>query len=124
MIGGIKMKEKYLERLYLLNRRYNEFKVKMFGLKKNFNMMTNMQKPLEGDKNYVLSTIEEYYPEYFISINHNSDLLDNFHPISINAYAFMAVHLKSLKNKEDKDIIVTKYVSEINRRSDMYLVHI
>ena len=117
------MKEKYWERLRTINRSYEEFKVHLFGLKPNFNILTDNQIPLDVDVNYVQSIIKRDYPEHVIAINYSSDLLDNFHPLSKNAYAFMAIHLKALKNKEDKDTLMIKYVSEINRRSQMYVVH-
>jgi len=117
------MKEKYWEQLRTLNRSYEEIKVNLFGLKKNFNILTDNQIPLVSDENYVLSTIKKDYPEHIIAIDYSSDLLDNFHPLSKNTYAFMAIHLKALKNKADKDTIMIKYVAEINSRNRMYVVH-
>ena len=117
------MKEKYWEQLRTLNRGYEELKVGLFGLKKNFNILTDNQIPLVGDANYVITSIKADYPEHIIVIDFNSDLLDNFHPLSKNTYAFMAIHLKALKNKADKDTLMIKYVAEINSRNRMYVVH-
>ena len=95
----------------------------IFGLKKGFNILTDNEIPVDGDREYVLKTIKKEYPEYITAMDWNSDLLDDFHPFSKNSFAFMSIHLKALKNKEDKTTVVRQYIKEVQARCSMYMVH-
>ncbi len=117
------MHEEYWEWVRKLNRNYNHIKIGLFGLKENFNILKDNEIPIDGDREYVLKTIKTDFPEYITAINWQSDLLDDFHPFSKNSYAFMSIHLKALKNKEDKTTVVRKYIKEIQNRSSMYITH-
>lgn len=117
------MSEEKWERLRKINRSYRHFVTGLFGLKKDFDILRDNEVPVDGDREYVLKTIKTDFPEYITAINWQSDLLDNFHPLSKNSFAFMSIHLKALKNKEDKTVVVRKFIKEIQARSNMYVVH-
>jgi hypothetical protein len=93
------------------------------GLKKNFNLLTDIEVPLVGDEAFVLNTIKNDFPEHFIAIDWQSDLMDGFHPLSKNSFAFMSVHLKALKSNDEKTIIVRRYIKAIQAQRSLYIHH-
>lgn len=111
------------EKLRRIVRYYYSLKTKIFGLKPQYNMYNDIEIPLLNDRNYVMLTIRENYPEYFTAIDFSSDLLDDFHPLSKNSLAFMRVHLESLRKSDEKKKIVKDFVNKTKKYSQLYVVH-
>ena len=96
-------------------------RVKIFGLKKGYNMANDIQVPLNGDRDWVMNHIRDEYPEYITGIDFSSDLLDDFHPVSKNTFAFMRTYLGSLKEDESKVKVIKTFVKKTRTHSRMYI---
>ena len=111
------------EKLRKIIRKFYELKAKVFGLSDEYNIATDVSVPLDTDKDYVLRTIATDFPEYFTGIDWSSDMMDNFHPLSKNTFAFMAVYLKILKSHDQKAKLIRYYLKYVSKRNIAYVLH-
>ena len=105
-------------------RKYYYIKVKLFGLKSDYSMSDDIEIPKEDDINWVMTYIKDEYPEYITGIDFSSDLLDGFHPLSKNIFAFMRTHLEALKDEVPKTKLVKEFVKKTNTYRRMYVEHL